>query len=352
MTNTSPTNAEMYQALVSRDASYEGIFFAAIKTTGIFCRPSCRARKPKVENVEFFRSVKDALLHGYRPCRICNPLENLKRTPPYINTILREISEDVSIKLKDRDLRIRGIEPNKIRRWFLNNHGVTFHAYQRMIRINSAYKKIRNGESVTAAAYTSGYESISGFVESFKSVVGASPKKSAIKRVMNISRIDSPLGPMIAGAVDEGLCLLEFAEDGMTGDILKLLSKRLHAEVIHGPHDIIQTAGNQLEEFFKGTRREFTVPLYTPGTPFQQSVWNELQKVPYGQTISYRQQALAVGKPSAVRAVANANGMNRIVIIIPCHRIIGGDGSLTGYGGGLWRKKWLIDHEQKFTNRK
>lgn len=337
----------MYNALVNKDVSYEGIFYAAIKTTGIFCRPTCTARKPKVENVEFFSTTKEAILKGYRPCKVCNPLEKLGATPDYIKDILNELNADPSLKFKDWDLMQRGIEPNNLRRWFLKNHGITFHSYQRMYRINSAFKKIQNGEPVAAVAFEAGYESLSGFNDSFKSIFGVSPSNSKEKKVMDIMRLETPLGTMFAGVVEQGICLLEFTDRKMLETELKSLAKLLNANIIQGANPHFDILKQQLDEYFEGKRKEFSVPLFTTGTEFQQSVWKELQNIPYGTTRSYRQQAIALKKPEAVRAVANANGMNRIAIIIPCHRVIGNDGNLTGYGGGLWRKKWLLDMEKK-----
>jgi AraC family transcriptional regulator of adaptative response/methylated-DNA-[protein]-cysteine methyltransferase len=151
------TDTIMYKALVSKDVSFEGTFIAAVKTTGVFCRPTCTARKPNKENVEFFKSTKEAILRGYRPCKICSPLEKLGETPKYIKDILKEITDNPSTKLKDWDLRSKGIEPSKLRRWFLKNHGITFHSYLRMFRINTAFKKIQNGETVTSVAFETGY---------------------------------------------------------------------------------------------------------------------------------------------------------------------------------------------------
>ena len=340
-------NTIMYKALVNKDVSYEGTFIAAIKTTGIFCRPTCTARKPKLENVEFFGTVKEAILKGYRPCKVCNPLEKLGATPEYIKEILNELSSDPSLKFKDWDLTQRGIEPNNIRRWFLKNHGITFHSYQRMFLINSAFKKIQNGEPVTSVAFETGYESLSGFNDSFKSIFGVSPSNSKDKKIVNITRLETPLGTMFAGAVEQGICLLEFTDRKMLETELKSIAKLLNANIIQCANPHFDLLKQQLDEYFEGKRKEFSVPLFTPGTEFQQSVWKELQNISYGSTRSYKQQAAALQKPEAVRAVANANGMNRISIIIPCHRVIGNDGSLTGYGGGLWRKQWLLDLEKK-----
>lgn len=340
------TDTIMYKALVDKDVSFEGTFIAAVKTTGVFCRPTCTARKPNKENVEFFKTTKEAMLHGYRPCKICSPLEKLGETPKYIKDILKEISDNPSIKLKDWDLRSKGIEPGKLRRWFLKNHGITFHSYQRMFRINSAFKKIQNGEAVTSVAFETGYESLSGFNDSFKSIFGVSPTNSKDKQIINITRLETPLGTMFACAVEQGVCLLEFTDRRMLETEFKLLAKLLNASIVQGTNKHFDLLNQQLTEYFEGKRKKFFIPLFTPGTEFQQSVWTELQRIPYGSTRSYKQQSIALKQPKAVRAVANANGMNRISIIIPCHRVIGNDGHLTGYGGGLWRKKWLLDFEK------
>ncbi len=341
------TNAIMYKALVDKDASFEGTFIAAVKTTGIFCRPTCTARKPKEENVEFFHTTREAILKGYRACKVCNPMEKLGETPDYIKEILKDLNTNPSLKFKDWDLIQRGIEPGKIRRWFLKNHGITFHAYQRMFRINSAFNKIQNGESVTSVAFDAGYESLSGFNDSFKSIFGVSPSNSKEKKIINITRLETPLGTMYACAVEQGICLLEFTDRKMLETELKSLAKLLNANIIQGANKHFGLLHDQLDEYFEGKRKEFTVTLFTPGSEFRQAVWKELQNIPYGSTHSYKQQAIALKRPEAVRAVAHANGMNRISILIPCHRVIGEDGNLTGYGGGIWRKKWLLDFEKR-----
>lgn len=336
----------MYQAIVEKDASFEGTFITAVKTTGIFCRPSCTARKPLLENVEFLKTTQEALQKGYRPCKVCSPLEMKGETPPFIRSLLEELSASPSLKLKDGDLIARGVEPSKIRRWFLKNHGITFQAYQRMFRLNSAFKKIQHGEPVTSVAYDAGYESLSGFGDSFKAVFGVSPSHSLHKQVINMTRLETPLGTMFACATDEGVCLLEFTDRKMLETELKTLSKLLNAHIIQGTHPHFVQLEQELREYFEGKRKQFTVPLFTPGSAFQQSVWDMLQTIPYGATRSYKKQAIALNRPEAIRAVAGANGMNRISILIPCHRVLGEDGSLTGYGGGIFRKQWLLDFER------
>ncbi|GAB3223937.1 methylated-DNA--[protein]-cysteine S-methyltransferase [Hymenobacter seoulensis] len=341
------TAAECYQALVAKDASYEGRFIAAVKTTGIFCRPTCTARKPKPENVEFFATTKEALLHGYRPCKVCTPLTARDTTPLFIHHLLQQLSAQPSVKITDYSLRQQGLEPATVRRWFLRQHGITFQAYQRLNRINLAFKKIQNGDTVTAAAFDSGFESLSGFQESFKAVFGVAPTRSRQQQVLNLTRLETPLGTMLACGTEQGICLLEFTDRRMLETELKDLTKRLNATLVQSDNPHFALLRAQLAEYFAGTRHEFTVPLVTPGTEFQQAVWQELGRIPYGTTRSYGQQAVALGRPGAVRAVATANGMNRVAIIIPCHRVIGADGHLTGYAGGLWRKQWLLELEQR-----
>jgi AraC family transcriptional regulator of adaptative response/methylated-DNA-[protein]-cysteine methyltransferase len=337
----------MYNALLKKDSSFEGIFFVAVKTTGIFCRPTCTARKPKRENVEFFPTSRDAIIHGYRPCKVCSPLELMGKTPNDIMKLIKEINENTSMKINDYELRKRGLEPNKIRRWFKKNHNMTFQSYQRMIRLNSAFNKIQSGEKVTNAAFDAGYESLSGFNDSFKSIVGEAPTKSKSKSVINITRLETPVGPMFACGTEKGICLFDFTDRRMLETEFKEITKYFDAVILPGENKHIALLKKEIDEYFEGKRKNFTVPLDAPGTEFQKSVWNVLMKIPYGQTISYKDQATILKKPEAVRAVANANGHNRISILIPCHRVIGEDGSLTGYGGGLWRKKWLLDFEKK-----
>jgi AraC family transcriptional regulator of adaptative response/methylated-DNA-[protein]-cysteine methyltransferase len=337
---------EKYDIILKKDASYENIFFTAVKTTGIFCRPSCTARKPKKENVEFYNSITEAIQNGYRPCKICKPMEMASETPIYVKGILKELNDDPFLKIKDSDLINRNIEPNTIRRWFKKNYNMTFQAYQRMLRVNTAFHKISKGESITNTAFDLGFESLSGFNSSYKKIVGSPPSK-AKKNIINIIRIITPLGPMFAAATQNGVCLFEFTNRKMLETEFKDLTKRLNSVILPGENEHLKQLKSEVSEYFDGKRTKFSLKLDALGTDFQQSVWKILREIPYGKTWSYQDQANQLGKPKAVRAVANANGHNRISIIIPCHRVIGSDGTLTGYGGGLERKKWLLDFESK-----
>lgn len=165
------------------------------------------------------------------------------------------------------------------------------------------------------------------------------------------ARIETPLGIMIAGATDDGVCLLEFNDRRMLPTEYKDLKRLLKTTIVEAENIHFTQLRKELHEYFEGSRKEFSIPLVTPGSEFQKSVWKALMNIPYGTTRSYLEQSVALGKPDSIRAVANANGMNRISIVIPCHRVIGSDGHLTGYGGGLRRKRWLLDHEKKFSGQ-
>lgn len=343
-TNLSP--AIMYQASCEKNPEFEGVFWMGVKTTGIFCRPTCTARKPKFENVEFFPNTKAAILKGYRPCKICRPLENPNETPPEIQQVLDELEADPSLKFKDYDLVRRGMEPATVRRWFQKHHGMTFQAFQRMHKLNSAFKKLHSGGTVTDAAFDSGYESLSGFNETFKNIFGVSPRQSKTEKIIDLKRVETPLGTMIACADEYGICLLEFSDRKALPTELKEIAKHFNANILQGENPLFNTLELELAEYFAGQRQDFTVPLSPVGTEFQKKVWEVLRQIPYGTTRSYQQQANILGNPKSVRAVANANGLNKISIIIPCHRVIGTNGTLTGYGGGIWRKQKLLELEK------
>lgn len=346
-----PPPNEMLDAFMRRDASYDGIFFTGVRTTGIFCLPSCPARKPQRQNVVFFRSVREALFDGFRPCKRCRPTRRPGETPVEVAALLEELAEDPGRRLRDHDLRERGLDPVRIRRWFKRNHQMTFQAYQRALRLGPALREIADGRSVTEAAFESGYESLSGFDEAVRRITGDAPSATRGSMVVSLMRIDTPLGPMLGGTTEEAVCLLEFTDRRMLETQLKRLRRHFKANFLPGINPIGRRLKEELEAYFAGDLRRFEVAVTMPGTPFQQQVWEALLTVPYGETRSYAQQAAAIGNPAAVRAVARANGENRIAIIIPCHRIIGSDGSLTGYGGGVWRKQWLLEHELEYLDR-
>jgi len=346
MAHPLPSDEILYQAFVERDPEYEGLFVAAVKTTGIFCRPTCRARKPRPENVEFFPSAGDALAHGYRPCRVCRPLETPGEPPAWIAPLLREVNARPERRLTDRDLTGRGFSPQQVRRYFKAHHGMTFHAYQRALRVSAAFERIRDGDDVAAAAFGTGHGSLSGFCDAFARTTGLPPSQSTEKALITTTQLATPLGPMLGGATASGVCLLEYCGPPRLDLQLARLQRAMKAQILPGRSPHLVTLETQLGEYFAGERRTFDVPIAFSGTPFQEATWRELLTIPYGTTRSYGEQAQRMGRPSAVRAVARANGANPISILVPCHRVIGKNGKLTGYGGGLWRKRFLLELER------
>ncbi|MFQ5511081.1 MAG: bifunctional transcriptional activator/DNA repair enzyme AdaA [Candidatus Krumholzibacteriia bacterium] len=347
MLNFLPPTNEMYGAIVARNRAYDGVFFTAVRTTGIFCRPTCPAKKPRPENVEFYASVREALAAGYRPCKRCRPMRPDGSVPEWLEGLLEKVDRDPSRRWKDADLRGLSIDPIRVRRWFRAHYGMTFHAYQRARRLGLAMGQIRHGADLTYTAYDNGFESLSGFRDAFAKLFGETPGRSRASVCVTVTRVLTPLGPMVAGATEDGVCLLEFTDRRMLETQIKRLRKLLNCVIAPGSNPHIAQVDDELGRYFEGTLREFTVPLVVPGTEFQRSVWENLQRVPYGETGTYDAIARAIGRPGAQRAVGKANGDNRLAIIIPCHRIVRSDGRLWGYGGGIWRKRFLIDHERK-----
>jgi len=344
-TTSLPPRDEMIQAFLRRDARYEGVFVTAVRTTGVFCRPGCPARSPRPDHVEFFATPHDALLAGYRPCRRCTPMEPADKAPKWLHGILRRVDENPSSRVCDSDIRALGVDPVRVRRWFQRHHNMTFQAYCRTRRLGLALGAIQDGHRVTDVALDSGYESLSGFAEAFRAVFGTAPTQHGTRPLAVAARFTTPLGPMVACANKRAVLLLEFADRRMLQTQLRRLGRALGTAPVPGTNAIIDALERELCGYFAGRTRRFTVPVEAVGTPFQERVWNALREIPYASTCSYGELATRMQRPSAVRAVARANGDNRLAILIPCHRVIGADGSLTGYGGGLWRKRRLLEIE-------
>jgi AraC family transcriptional regulator of adaptative response/methylated-DNA-[protein]-cysteine methyltransferase len=342
-----PSIGEMEPAWRNRDAGYDGVFFLAVKTTGIFCRPSCPARKPLARNVQYFASVKEAIFAGFRPCKRCRPLDTDGRPPAWVQMLLTAVERDPAARLGAKQLRKLNIDPARARRYFLKHYGMTFQAYCRGRRMSEALQQIREGAPLDDVGLGHGYESTSGFREAFQQTFGKPPGRARTEDCIVTDWIESPIGPFVAGCTPAGICLMEFSDRRMLEAQFATLRKRFGCAIVPGKHEHLDRLKAELGEYFAGTRRQFAVPLIYPGTAFQQRVWNGLLKIPYGETCSYEDLANAVGAPNAQRAVGTANGMNRIAVVIPCHRVVNKGGKLGGYGGGLWRKQFLLDLERR-----
>ncbi len=339
-------SSEMERAYRQRDAGYNGLFLVAVRTTGIFCRPTCPARKPLPANVEYFPTAPAALAAGYRPCKRCRPLA-LDEQPEWVSTLLSDIEAEPAGRITDAKLRARGIDPTTARRYFRRHYGVTFQGFVRARRLAGALGRIREGGALDDAVFASGFESHSGFRDAFQRTFGAAPGQSRNADPVVLSWLRSPLGPLVAGATAQGVCLLEFTDRRMLEAQFATVRRLFGARLLPGSNEHLEQLRDEIDAYFGGTLQRFSVPLVYPGSPFQRRVWEHLLQIPFGETRSYEELAIAVGTPTATRAVGRANGLNRLAIVIPCHRVVGKDGALTGYGGGLRRKQFLLELERR-----
>ncbi|MCP4590505.1 MAG: methylated-DNA--[protein]-cysteine S-methyltransferase [bacterium] len=342
-----PPLNEMETARRRRDGSYDGVFFVCVRTTGVFCLPSCPARTPQSENVEYASTSAEAVRVGYRPCKRCRP-DRLVGHPPDWFARLDALVDGCGLGwLRDVDLRASDIEPACARRWFQKRWGMTFQTYQRARRMSAALAKLHQGATETDAATTAGYASSSGFRSAFQRCFGVTPGRSREVGMIVTQIVESPVGPIQLGATSQGICLLEFADRRSLSTEIGQLTRAV-GPVLPGKSPHLTQMADELAGYFAGNLTEFTTPLHIArGTPFQRRVWERLIQVPFGETMSYGQLAKAINQPGAQRPVGSANGANCIAIVIPCHRIVQSDGQLRGYGGGLWRKRFLLDLEAR-----
>jgi AraC family transcriptional regulator of adaptative response/methylated-DNA-[protein]-cysteine methyltransferase len=334
-------SAELHRAVDERDASYEGLFLVGVKTTRIFCRPTCPSKQALRRNREFFATAGDASAAGYRPCLRCKPLEKAGEHPRWVLQIMGALDGEPTKRLTDAKLRKMGIVPATARRYFIGRFGMTLHAYARARRLGFALDRLQQGNPVTPTGFDS------GFRDAFKRLFGLNPGEARGTTPIVATLIPSPLGPLLAAATEDGLCMLEFADREKLPKQAADLTRFYRRPVVPGRNQHIDRIARELDEYFAGERQQFDVPLDLKGTEFQEKVWKELVNIPFGETISYEELATRIGKPTAQRAVGLANGRNRIPIVVPCHRVIQKNGQLRGYGGGLWRKQFLLDLELK-----
>ena len=266
-----PTRRAMYQALVDRNAEYEGVFYVGVKTTGVFCRPTCSARKPKLTNVEFFPSARDALAGGFRPCKRCRPLHAVGASPEWLGALIERIEQEPNRRWRDRDLAVLRLDPKRVRRWFKANHGMTFQAYSRARRLGLALQQLhRQEKSSTMAAFDHGFESLSGFRDAFQQWFGHAPSDSnSTEGAITVDRLLSPLGPMVAAATERGVCLLEFADRRMLETQIQRIRQRFRQPFVLGTHRWLTQLQSELNQYFAGNSAEFQVPLDQRGTEFQ-----------------------------------------------------------------------------------
>lgn len=347
-----PDHDTLYQALLDRDPAYDGQAYVGVSSTGVFCRLTCPARKPKPENCTFFGTVGECLEAGFRPCKRCHPLEPMATADPAIGALLAALDERPEYRWREADIERMGFDLSTIRRSFKRQFGMTFLEMARQRRLRDGFETIAGGGLVIEGQLGAGFESASAFRAAFAKLIGRAPGNWASDPLLFADWIATPLGDMIAVASKSELHLLEFLERKALRRELAQLDTFSRGRIGIGRTDPTAQIRGELEAFFSGTSADFQTPLAYHGSGFAREVWDALRQIPPGETRSYSALAAAIGRPSATRAVARANGANQIALVIPCHRVIGADGSLTGYGGGLWRKQKLLEIERQYLPAK
>ena len=346
-----PDDDILYDALLARDADYDGRAFVGVSSTGILCRLTCPARKPKRENCHFYNDVAGCIQAGFRPCKRCHPLAPAAEGDPAITQLLGALETQPDHRWSEADIARMGLDPSTVRRAFKRHFGMTFLEMARSRRLALGFTALSTG-SVIDAQLDAGFDSPSAFRAAFAKLMGVAPGSLAKDALLRADHIKTPLGDMIAVCDKRALHLLEFADRKALPTEMKRLRTAAKGSIGIGRFATHDQIAAELNAFFAKQNDQFATPLVLHGTPFTCDVWKILQTIPAGETRSYSAVAASMGAPQATRAVARANGANQIAIVIPCHRVIGAAGSLTGYGGGLWRKQYLIDIEKHYANRR
>lgn len=334
-------DGQAWAAFERRDRGWDGRVIGAVHTTGIYCKPSCPARRPKRENVTFYSSAEEARAAGFRPCLRCKPDEvgrDREAVAAAVTLIERAEQAPSLVELA----AAVGYAPHHFQRLFKRDLGVSPAQYARGLRNRRTEQALKENGRVTDAVYEAGYQSPSGFYSDAKERLGMTPsawRDGGRGEMIRYVVADSPLGPLLIAATAKGICRLTFGEN----------AQALHK---HFPYAEIRPDDGTIAPWVEGALKAIHAPAEAPdipvdvrGTAFQEAVWAELRKIPLGETRSYADIAAAVGKPGAVRAVGTANGSNPVSVIVPCHRVIRSDGSLGGYGGGLPNKTKLLKAE-------
>ena len=330
-----------WAAFMRRDRAWDGRVIGAVKTTGIYCKPSCPARRPKREHVEFYTSGEEARAAGYRACLRCKP-DEVGRDREAVAQAVKLIEEAEEAPGLQQLAEAVGYAPHHFQRLFKRDLGVSPADYARAVRNRRTEAALKANGRVTDAVYDAGYSGPSGFYSDARERLGMTPsawRGGGLGETIRWTHFDSPIGQMLIAATSKGICRLTF--DDSEASLRRLFPKATIVEDGGGLRDLVEGALAAINSPLAA--RE--LPIDVAGTAFQESVWRELRKIPAGETRSYAQIAAAIGQPKAVRAVGTANGDNHVAVLIPCHRVIRSDGSLGGYAGGLDRKRQLLAAE-------
>lgn len=337
------TEDEKWHAVINNDTRADGLFYYAVKSTGIYCRPSCKSKEPIRENVVFFDSGDEAVAAGYRPCKRCRPelavYQPIADIAQQAKIVIEKYYSDKQ-RMTD-ELQKLGVSKRRIDQIFKQHCGVSLNEYANSLKLQAAKEELqRSNTPVIDIAYALGFESLSAFFAFFRKNTGITPRKYRNQRGDTMvlantyySVYETAFGQFTIVSNDSSIVAVKFGRHILPGNIEQRT-------------ELTDETAKQLEEYFAGKRRQFDIPFAPQGTEFQKKVWNALCQVPYGETRTYKEIAVMVGNPNASRAVGLANNRNPIPVFIPCHRIIGTNGSLVGYAGGLDMKEKLLQIEQ------
>lgn len=349
-TITDAAEERFWQAVLTRDASCDGLFYYAVRTTGIYCRPSCASRQPKRENVSFFLLPEAARQAGFRACLRCKPDQAVIRDPQaelvqsVCQLIDQQIEEPPNFGVLSQQIKLSQFH---LQRLFKKLMGITPRQYAEARRAELFKARVKSGQSVTEAMYDAGYGSSSRLYEKAGAQLGMTPatyRKGGKGMKINYTIAECPLGLLLVAATDKGICSVTL------GDKNERLAEELHAEFpqadIARDREQLHSQVNTLLAHLAGQEPHPALPLDVQGTAFQKRVWEELRQIPYGQTASYSEVARRIGQPTATRAVARACATNPAALVTPCHRVVRESGDLGGYRWGIERKQELLEQEK------
>jgi AraC family transcriptional regulator, regulatory protein of adaptative response / methylated-DNA-[protein]-cysteine methyltransferase len=350
------TQDQYWQAILDQDGAWDGSFVYGVLTTGVYCRPSCRARTPLRKNVRFYPHREAAQQDGLRACKRCRPDADPEALNSLMVAMCRYIEKHHDQRLSLDHLATQaGMSPSHFQRRFKHAIGMSPKKYQDACRITRFKNQLKAGDSITTAMQNSGYDSSSRLYEKLDTHMGMTPssyRQGGAHELISYAADETALGTVMIGATDRGICFLQFGENA-EALLAQLTQEYPRAEVAPMPPrslPVFRQWMTILNNFLEGTATHIELPLDIRGTAFQRRVWEYLTTIPAGELRSYTEVAKGIGKPRAVRAVASACANNKIAIAIPCHRVIRGDGNLAGYKWGLARKRTLIDRERQGTH--